>query len=360
MTLTRQKQDSKKIAPALIRWFEQNARVLPWRKTRDPYKIWISEMMLQQTTVNTVIDYYERWIRQYPTVEDVAKAPLQQILKSWQGLGYYQRARNLHRSSQIIVAEHEGKIPEKLESLRRLPGFGPYTAGAVLSIAYDQRQPIIDANIRRVVMRVLALSGKADNSQDQRIGVFLEEILPQKNIRIVNQALMEIGALVCRSREPLCAQCPVAKFCVARSRGIQETIPETVKRQFTNVEVAVGILQDKGKFFIQQRPASGLWADMWEFPGGKLEKGEAPAAALHREIHEELSISLSEVKPLLIVRHFYTQYKVKLHAFLCRSTARPRVSSKRKWVSLTQLHQYPMPSANAKIIAALAKIPLDK
>ena len=231
----------------LLSWYKKSARELPWRKTSDPYKIWISEIMLQQTTVAAVIPYYERWIVQFPTVQTVAEAPLQTILKTWQGLGYYSRARNIHKSAQVILSEHESIIPKDPQVLRKLSGFGPYTVGAVLSIAYDVRHPIIDANVRRVVMRQLAIAGLADTSQDKKILTFLDTVMPQKGNNIFNQALMELGALICRAREPLCMICPVRKTCSAYAKGLQEIIPIPKKREIKNVNVVIGIIKYKNK-----------------------------------------------------------------------------------------------------------------
>ncbi|MCK5083850.1 MAG: A/G-specific adenine glycosylase, partial [Candidatus Omnitrophica bacterium] len=206
--------------------------------------------MLQQTTVNAVIPYYRKWIRLFPTVRHVAKAPLQKILKTWQGLGYYTRAKNIHKSSKIICDIYGGKIPNDYVQLKKLPGFGPYTVGAVLSIAFDKRHAIIDANVRRVIMRILAIEGHANTSQDPKISVFLEKEMPKKNLRIFNQALMELGALLCRNREPLCCSCPVKMQCCGYKKGIQEIIPKPKKRVVRDIDVAIGILKRKDKYFI--------------------------------------------------------------------------------------------------------------
>src|SRR3989338_11670002 len=288
----------------LTRWYAKDARRLPWRETRDPYKIWISEIMLQQTTVNAVIPYYEKWIKAFPTAETLKNAPLQEILKAWQGLGYYQRAKNLHKAAQIVCAQYSGALPQDPEKLRKLPGFGPYTTGAVASIAFDLPRTIIDANVRRVVMRVLALDGYADISQDQRIEKFLQKTIPPKNAGTFNQALMELGALVCRNREPLCLLCPVKTHCAAYQKGIQEIIPKPKKKIIQDLDVAICILQRGNKYLIQKRPSRGLLADLWEFPGGKIEKGEKPQEALKRELKEELDIDITTSRLLMNVRHF--------------------------------------------------------
>jgi len=340
-------------ATSLNQWFNRSARALPWRETTDPYKIWISEVMLQQTTVPTVVAYYKQWIKDYPTLQHVAEARLEALLKSWQGLGYYQRVRNVHRAATIFVEQHGGKIPPDYETLRKVPGFGPYTTGAVLSIAFDKRFPIVDANIRRVVMRLLALEKEATTQIDPFVYEYLEGVLPQRNLRTFNQAFMELGALICKSKEPLCSMCSVKGHCQAFEKGIQEIIP-TRKEKFTEmIDVVVGIMQHKGKYFIQQRAASGLLAQLWEFPGGKIEKGESPEEALRRELKEELDIQIENVRFFTKVRHFYTRYKVNLYAFFCNSSSLPKIHAHRKWVPFRDFSRYAMPSGTAKLVESL-------
>lgn len=345
----------KSFSKKLLSWYCQSARDLPWRRAKDPYKIWISEVMLQQTTVNAVIPYYERWIKEFSTVQDVAAAPLRKILKFWQGLGYYSRAQNIHKAAQIICKEYQGKLPDSHDVIRKLPGFGPYTTGAVLSIAFNQRLPIIDANVRRVVMRFLAIEGYADTSQDDRINQFLSETLPRKNAGDFNQALMELGALVCRNREPVCLLCPVRENCRAREKGIQEIIPTPRKKEIKNIEAVVGILKKDGRYFIQKRPPKGLLADLWEFPGGKIEKGESPQEALRRELREEAGIAIESARHFMDVTHFYTRFKVNLNVFLCESSQYPKLDKTHRFAALKDLAQYPMPSASAKIVERLLK-----
>lgn len=350
--------NEKSFARQLNAWYRKNARNLPWRETQDPYCIWISEIMLQQTTVNAVIPYYLKWIHTFPTVQHVAKAPVQKVLKLWQGLGYYSRAKNIHRSAGIICTEYAGKVPRDAQLLRRLPGFGPYTVGAVLSIAFDIRHPIVDANVRRVVMRLLAMNGYADISKDSVILEFLEKVMPRRNLKTFNQALMELGAMVCRNREPLCLLCPVKHMCRAYAQGVQEIIPQPKKRVIKDVDAAIGILRRKNKFLIQKRPASGLLADLWEFPGGKIKEHESVRQALDRELKEELGIAIKSIRPLMNVRHYYTQFRVNLHVSLCESDIAPKIQKDRKWVTLKELQKYPMPSGSAKIVDHLQHFPI--
>lgn len=244
-------------AKLLISWYKTSARDLPWRKTKDPYQIWISEVMLQQTTVNAVIPFYERWIEQFPNIKSVAQSSAQYILKSWQGLGYYSRARNIHATAKVIVQKFNGIFPQDKDILRCLPGFGPYTTGAVLSIAFDQREPIIDANVRRVVMRQLNSKGFADSTQDKKILEFLDSVMPQRNNCIFNQALMELGALICRSKNPQCLVCPIRVSCLAYKRGVVDVIPQPKIKVIKNVSAAIAVIRVKGKYYMQNDRQKG-------------------------------------------------------------------------------------------------------
>ncbi|MDE1920579.1 MAG: A/G-specific adenine glycosylase [Candidatus Omnitrophica bacterium] len=338
----------------LINWYAKHKRDLPWRRTNDPYKIWISEIMLQQTTVATVVAFYEKWIRLFPTVHDLARAPLQAVLKQWQGLGYYNRARNLHQAARILIKEHNGVLPQDRQAISSLPGFGPYTTGSVLSIAYDMPLTIIDANVRRVVMRLLGISGEADTKKDPGINEFLLKVLPAKKAGDFNQALMELGALVCRAKGPLCLSCPVGKYCRAFKNGRQEIIPRPKKRIIKNVHAVIAVIKKRNRYFIQKRPSRGLLADLWEFPGGKIEAGETKKNALARELREELGAGLVSSKYLFDVKHFYTQFKVHLSVFSCTLSNEPKVGPARQWVSFKGLARYPMPSGSVKIIEKLA------
>jgi len=306
--------------------------------------------MLKVVPLSTVIPYYERWIKTFPAIQDVAMADEQKILKMWQGLGYYQRAKNFHKAAQIIKNKHHGKIPNRYEDLKTLPGFGPYTIGAILSIAFDKRYPIIDANIRRVGMRLLGIQGNADTSQDKVIFGFLDQCMPKRNLRVFNQALMELGALVCRSKEPLCSVCPVKNVCRAFHEGHQEIIPTPKIKTITTLDVVIGIIQRDEKYFIQKRSSKGLLADLWEFPGGEIKKGETKKQAIFRKFKEELNIELISNQYLMSLKHFYTRYKINLHVFLCCPKVYPTEQKYRKWVSLQHFSRYPMPSGSARIV----------
>ena len=347
--------DHTNFSQRLLRWYHAHKRELPWRGIRDPYQTWISEVMLQQTTVATVIPRFIRWIKVFPSMESLAAAPIQKVLTEWQGLGYYNRARNLHRAAQIMCDQYHGQVPADKELLLKLPGLGPYTAGAVLSIAYDQRCPVIDANVRRVVMRVLALKGRADGTHDRAIYAFLDTVMPRRSAGNFNQALMELGALVCDQRKPLCLQCPLREMCAAYQKDIQETIPSQVKRVITQVQAVVAVIECDGRFLIQQRPSKGLLADLWEFPGGKVGKGESARDALKREIREELDVDLVSARPYMKTHHFYTEYKVNLDVWRCRLSSYPRQNKHRRWITRKGFSSYPFASGSVKIIEKLRK-----
>lgn len=338
----------------LLRWYSAHHRELPWRKSRDPYKIWVSEVMLQQTTVKTVLPYYRKWIKLFPDVVSLSRAQPQKVLKAWQGLGYYQRAKNLLRASRIIADKHQGQIPENYQDLRKLPGLGPYTAAAVLSLAFGQPYPVLDANARRVLMRLIRLRGEVSSKNDKTLLQFLKPFFPKKNPGLFNQALMELGALVCRPKNPLCLLCPLGQSCVAFKKGEQEIIPSPKKRRYQRVDAVVAVIGKDGKYLIQKRPPSGLMADLWEFPGGKRKSGETLREALRREVREELSAEVKEEKFILKVEHAYTQFLVSLHVYECRLKSKPLLRKGRHlWVSPRGLKNYPFPSGSAKIVKFL-------
>jgi len=335
-------------------WYERHHRKLPWRQSNDPYKIWVSEVMLQQTTVQAVLPFYREWIKLFPNIKSLSQASLQEVLKAWQGLGYYQRAKNLHFAAQKIIKKFRGHIPSDYDQLRNLPSFGPYTAAAVLSFALDKPYPAVDANVRRVLMRLKGLRGEANPKNDNTLLRILKPYYPQKKMDFFNQALMELGSQVCRPKNPLCLLCPINQFCQAFKEGVQEVIPSPKKRYYRKIEAVAAIIRRKGKYLIQKRPSRGLLADLWEFPGGKRKSGETIKEALQREIQEELSTGVNAEKFLTRVQHAYTQFQVSLSAYECKLKKEPHLKKGRhQWVSLKGLRRYPFPSGSAKIIKFL-------
>jgi A/G-specific adenine glycosylase len=345
-------------ARKLLSWYRIHRRDLPWRRTRDPYAIWISEIMLQQTTVKAVLDYYERWLKRFPTIPVLAAADLQDVLKAWQGLGYYNRARNLHKAAQQIVANHHGEIPQDPQILKEIPGFGPYTIGAVLSIAFDQKLMIIDANIRRVFMRQLAIRGSAVLKHDSWIKAHLNKILPKKHVGDFNQGLMELGALVCRSKEPTCNICPVKVHCQAYSQNIQEMIPAPKKTAIKKIMAVVALIKDRqGRYLIQQRSLGGLLGGLWEFPGGKVELfDKTPKEALKRELKEELALEAKVGDLFCEIWHYYTTFKVQLKVYFV-AKGKNALKGGFVWASVDELQiKYPMPSGSAKIVQKILEV----
>lgn len=309
--------------------------------------------MLQQTTVEAVIPYYRRWVKSYPDLAALDRAPLSRVLKDWQGLGYYERARNLKAAARILVAGNGGRVPDGFEELVRLPGIGPYTAAAILSLALNRPYPVLEANVRRVMARLLRLRGPLDGRADRKIASALSSLLPRRNAGQFNQALMELGALVCRPASPRCVSCPVASYCSARRRGEQDSIPPRKTKPALRVTAAVAVIRRNGKVLIQKRPDKGLLAGLWEFPGGKVEPGETLESALRREIREELGVEVRDPVFLARVKHAYTKYRVDLHAFLCRAAGALRPSPRRLWVKPAALRSYAFPAGSAKIVEKL-------
>jgi A/G-specific adenine glycosylase len=350
----RGKESDKTLLDELVRWYRAHRRRLPWRKTSDPYRIWISEVMLQQTTVPSVVPHYESWLRVFPDMPSLARASQEKVLKAWEGLGYYERARNLHLAARVMCRENDGRVPDRYEDLIALPGFGPYIAAAVLSIAYGQPYPVLDANVRRVVMRLAGIHGQLNPRLDRILLERLRTIFPERNGGEFNQAMMELGALVCRPRNPNCLLCPLQRFCLAFKRGEQEVIPTPKKRNSQKIETVVGIIRAGRRYLIQRRPLHGLLAGLWEFPGGKRKKGETLRNALRRELREELAAEVRIDRQLLKVHHSYTRFRVTLFAFECRLSSLPKLKKgSHRWVSLKAMRNYAFPSGSAKIIRFL-------
>jgi A/G-specific adenine glycosylase len=338
---------SSNLAEALLAWYDGHGRDLPWRRTNDPYAIWISEVMLQQTRVETVVSYYARWMERYPTVGALAKASRDEVLALWEGLGYYHRAHNLHQASKIILAEHGGCLPSRLEELERLPGIGRYTAAAIGAIAFNQDVVALDGNLRRVFSRLDNLAVDPRSAEGERLLLAsASKRLPKGQASVFNQALMDLGATLCTPRTPACAICPVASFCLSLQAGVQEARPVRVKRKsIPHYAVTAAVLQRDGQVLIAQRPKEGLLGGLWEFPGGKVERGETFEACLRRELGEELGVEVELGSKVGVFRHAYTHFRVTVHAFVCRLAAGKldaREHTAIRWVSLDRLDDYPM------------------
>jgi A/G-specific adenine glycosylase len=317
--------------------------------------------MLQQTRVQVVVPYYARFLKRFPTVQRLAGARLDTVLKLWEGLGYYSRARNLHRAAKVIVARFDGHLPPTRNELLTLPGIGRYTAGAIASIAFGRREPLVDGNVTRVLCRVFRIEGSPKNlAVRQRIWSIAEELLPETNVGRFNQSLMELGSEVCQPRRPRCQDCPVRQICAARLHDKQDSLPARVpKKPLPSYVVAVGVIYRDGRILIDKRKPHGLLGGLWEFPGGKKRRGESLKAALRREVREELGVSI-RVGPLLaVVDHAYSHFRVHIHAFECTHVSgEPRciACADLKWVRPSDLGRYAFPAANNKIIQALRSL----
>lgn len=345
----------KFIQKELLDWFEKNHRLLPWREKYEPYHVWISEIMLQQTQVKTVLPYFDRWLKAFPTIQSVASAPEDEILKLWEGLGYYSRARNLQKAAQQIVERHQGNFPSDYEAILALPGVGRYTAGAISSIAFNQDRPLVDGNVIRVLSRLFLYTQNTRLPEaEKKMWEWAEAILPAGKARYFNQAMMEFGALKCTPKIPDCPSCPLNSVCLAYREDLVEHVPDRGPKKTLNyITVAVALIKKEGKIFIQKRPSIGLMAGLWEFPGGKVEKGESEQEALHREIKEELGIVIKNIRPLRIIKHAYTSFKVELHCFEAdyeSGLLKLNSSVDGKWVDVLELKNYPFPAANVKLI----------
>lgn len=347
------------LAARLLTWYDDHRRDLPWRRTHNSYHIWVAEVMLQQTQVATAIPYFERFLARFPTVEVLAAASLDEVLKLWEGLGYYARARHLHAAARQVVSEFGGQVPDTMDDLLSLPGVGRYTAGAILSIAYGQDVPALDGNVRRVFSRLLAIKEDVTRGAGQRrLWALAKKLLPPGQAGDFNQSLMDLGAMVCTPRAALCGQCPLAEDCQARKLGQQEQFPlRPPRRALPHYDIAAGVVwNDQGDFLIAQRPLDGMLGGLWEFPGGKQEPGETLQDCLRRELLEELDIEVAVGELLTVVKHAYTHFSITMHVFHCRIVAgRPRALGCAGWcwVTLDDLSRFAFSAADHQVIAAL-------
>ena len=342
---------------SLLAWYSQSGRDLPWRQTRDPYAIWVSEIMLQQTQVKTVLPYFDRWMSQFPTVQDLAAADLQQVLKAWEGLGYYARARNFHQAAQVIVQQHGGMFPTELDAVLALPGIGRTTAGGILSAAFNQPLAILDGNVKRVLARLIALDVPPVKALP-RLWTLSQELVDPRNGRDFNQAFMDLGATVCTTHNSACSVCPWRGHCQAYNLDIQSQIPMSETRApIPHKQIGVAVIwNDRGQILIDRRKPDGLLGGLWEFPGGKVEVGETIADCIQREIREELGTEIAVGDLLVVVDHTYSHFRVTLNVHHCQHlSGEPQAieCDEIRWVTLAELDQFPFPKANLQIIQAL-------
>jgi len=343
---------------ALIDWFLANQRELPWRIASDPYPIWVSEVMLQQTQVATVLPYYHEFLKHFPTLRKLARANLQDVLKAWEGLGYYARARNLHKAAGVVINHHQGHIPRSWQDFRQLPGVGDYIAAAVLSIAFNKPCAVVDGNVKRVLARLFAMKEPVNQSPSKKI--FQQAaagLLDTQKPGTFNQALMELGAIVCKPRNPLCPTCPVQTWCKAYRNGRISEFPRKIKKQATpQYPIAVGVVFKNERVLITRRKPEGLLGGLWEFPGGKINNREKAEAACIREIKEEVNLAVRVDSHLCRVKHAYTHFKIQMEVFCCSYiSGRVKLNGPvdHRWIRLNQLDDYPLPKANHKFLSQL-------
>jgi A/G-specific adenine glycosylase len=375
------------IVEHLLAWFSTNARDLPWRRTHDPYAVWVSEIMLQQTQVKTVIPFWERWLRELPTIEAAAKASPAKLHKLWEGLGYYTRVRNLQKAAQMIVTQHAGKFPERFEDVLALPGIGRYTAGAICSIAFNHPTPILDGNVIRVLTRVFGIAEnpkeKATNQQLWQLAQDLvTEAASAKNLGVrghvralelgdmspsskaatcrrtpshLNQSLMELGALVCLPRNAQCQICPVNKSCAAFREDRVDSLPNLGQRAAATARHFVALVMERdGHFLVRQRPAGVVNAHLWEFPNMEINGSHTGARKI---LEAEFGLAASEISPLLTVKHSITRYRITLEAFRVQAAKTPPAIRGALWKTPSQMHRLAFTSAHRKVFAAATKSP---
>jgi A/G-specific adenine glycosylase len=343
----------------LLTWYDHHRRHLPWRDEPDPYRVWVSEVMLQQTQVATVVPYYERFLRRFPTLAHLAAASVDDVLKVWEGLGYYARARNLHAAARQVVADHAGRLPESYTVLRRLSGFGDYTAGAVASIAFGERVPALDGNVKRVLARIFAITDDVTRGATTRhLRAIADDLVPSDRPGDFNQALMELGAMLCTSTSPRCSLCPVKAECTGLAQGIHESLPvKAPRRGRPHYDVTAAVIRrDDNRLLIAQRKPEAMLGGLWEFPGGKCQPGESLPDCLRREIREELGVEIEVGRHLTTIRHSYTHFHISLHVFECRhQIGQPQTldCADWRWARLADLEAFAFPVTDQKIIQLL-------
>jgi A/G-specific adenine glycosylase len=339
----------EKIQSKLLQWYKKNQRDLPWRNTPDPYAIWVSEIMLQQTQVGTVVPYYQKFLKSFPTVHHLSRANLSKVLKTWEGLGYYSRARNLHRASKVIANRFHGKIPDNLKDLLGLPGIGRSTAGAILSFAFGQEAAILDGNVKRVLSRLFAVSGESERD----LWRISESLIPKGHSNPFNQALMDLGSLLCTPKNPHCPRCPLKNFCKGRALGDPGKYPiKRFKKPIPHIEAISAVIQRDGKVLLKQRPTEGLLGGLWEFPNWKIEQKRRLRLRLRlkNNIKKEIGMDAEVKEPIGTFQQTYSHFKLTLHVYHCQATGSDKNGN---WVSSKKLFLLPMSRIHRKIAEAI-------
>ena len=342
------------LASKLLAWYHKHGRTLPWRDHPDPYAVWVSEIMLQQTRVDTVVPYYEKWMQLFPDVKSLANAGEQKVLQAWEGLGYYSRARNLHKAAKIVAQKFNGKLPRNLDELRELPGIGRYTVGAIASMAFELDEPTLDGNLRRVFARLYDVKESADSPTGEKmLWSLAAQNLPKGQAGDFNQALMDLGATISVPKNPRCLSCPLMEMCKARRNGTQDNRPVLKRKKVSPHHIhAAGVIVKRGRVLLAKRPAKGLLAAMWEFPNGRV--ANYPARQLPKALNAGYGLKVKRKETLGIIGHAYTHFKVTVHAFRCESASTPK-DQRLKWVRVSELKDYPMGKVDRQIASMLKK-----
>lgn len=338
----------------LLFWYDNNARHLPWRSFPVPYRVWVSEIMLQQTRVETVLPYFERFLNRFPDLETLATASQEEVLRLWEGLGYYSRARNLLKAAREIYSDYDGQIPSRAKELERLPGIGYYTAAAIASIAFGEPVAAVDGNIKRIYSRILALNQPYDSSHfDKTVEDYAQTIIPHDRPGDFNQALMDLGSNLCLPRQPLCLACPVQEYCLAFQQGIQNDLPVRIKKApLPHYEVCAAVIRMDNKILLCQRGESGMLAGLWEFPGGKLEQSDDSLEdCLGREVLGKTGVQILVGEKIGIYKHAYTHFRISVHAWQAKpiSPSLSELPENCRWVLRDDLADYPMGKVARKI-----------
>ena len=343
-------------APAVLTWFEAHGRKhLPWQVDRTPYRVWISEIMLQQTQVSTVIPYYQRFLQHFPTVQALATAPLDEVLHLWTGLGYYARARNLHRAAQVLVAEHGGEFPQGIDAVQSLPGIGRSTAGAILALSRGERHPILDGNVKRVLARYFGVAGfPGEAAVAQRLWDLAEQCTPHARVDDYTQAMMDLGATVCVRSRPACAQCPVVASCVAHGTGRQAVLPTPRPKKARPQRAALTLLlrRPDGAVYLEQRPAAGLWGGLWSLPQFD------DHAAAQQWLHERIPSALPNPMALAPYHHAFTHFDLVLTPLVLHVQQPPdRIADDERhcWYDPAAPQRIGLAKPTVDLIAALAQ-----
>ena len=337
-----------RLTTQLLTWYHAQKRILPWRDHPDPYAVWVSEIMLQQTRVDTVIPYFEKWMKLFPTVKALASASEQDVLNAWEGLGYYSRARNLHKAAKVVAEKFNGELPRDLDDLRSLPGIGRYTVGAIASMAFRMDEPTLDGNLRRVFSRLFDVDEFADSPTGEKLlWELAAQNLPKGEAGDYNQALMDLGATICLPKNPRCLLCPLMSQCKARENGTQELRPVLKPKKAVPSYVHVAaVVMERGRVLLSQRPAEGLLGGMWEFPNARID-GD-PAKALIKGLKAATQIQVKKKEALQVVEHAYSHFRVTVHPFVCDKVSVPK-DKNLKWVKLDELEDYPMGKVDRQI-----------